>query len=178
MGRRSILTGLICCALGGLPAVAQKMGAAAVMSDQQFIDFAAQTDMTEAHLGQVAANQAASQEVKDFAQMLVTDHTNDYTQLGTIATKAGLTVPKGLDAQHDKMVAPFEKLKGAAFDHRFAREMVLGHTKAIAEYKREAQDAQNPDVKAYASQALPTLEKHLQAAKDLEKKPAAKHGKM
>jgi putative membrane protein len=177
MGRKSILTGLFCCALGAVPALAQKAGATA-MSDQQFIDFAAQTDMTEAHLGQAAANQAASQEVKDFAQILVTDHTTDYTQLGTIATKAGLTVPKGLDAQHDKMVAPFEKLKGAAFDHRFSREMVMGHTKAIAEYKREAQDAQNPDVKAYASQALPTLEKHLQTAKDLEKKPAAKHGKM
>jgi putative membrane protein len=178
MGKKSILTGLFCCALGGLPAIAQKMGTAAAMTDQQFLTFAAQTDMTEAHLGQLAANQAASQEVKDFAQMLVTDHTADYQQVGTVASKAGLTVDKGLDAQHDKMVAPFEKLKGAAFDRRFAREMVMGHTKAVAEYRREAQDAQNPDVKAYASQTLPTLEKHLQAAQGLEKKPAAKHGKM
>ena len=47
------------------------------------------------------------------------------------------------------------------------------------EYKREAQDAQNPDVKTYASQTLPTLEKHLQSAKDLEKKkPATKSGTM
>ena len=45
------------------------------MTDQQFIDMAAQTDMLEAHLGQMAANQAASQDVKDYAQMLVTDHT-------------------------------------------------------------------------------------------------------
>jgi putative membrane protein len=179
MGRKSILTGLICCALGGLPAIAQQKMASAAMTDQQFLNFAALTDMTEAHLGELAANQAASQDVKDFAQMLVTDHTADYKQVGTIATKAGLTVPKGLDAQHEKMVGPFEKLKGAAFDHRFAHEMVLGHTKAIAEYKREATDAQNPDVKAYASQTLPTLEKHLEGAKDLgKKKPAAKHGKM
>jgi putative membrane protein len=76
------------------------------------------------------------------------------------------------------MIAPFEKLKGAAFDRRYAHEMVLGHTKAIAEYKRAAENAQNADIKAYATQTLPTLEKHLQAAKDLEKKPAAKHGKM
>ena len=175
---RNILAGLICCALGGLPAVAQKKMASAAMTDQQFITFAAETDMTEAHLGQLAAEQAASQEVKDFAQMLVTDHTADYQQVNTVAGKAGLTVPKGLDAQHEKMVAPFEKLKGAAFDHRFVQEMVLGHTKAIAEYKREAQDAQNPDVKAYASQTLPTLQKHLEAAQALEKKPAVKHGKM
>ncbi len=169
---QTILIGLSCCALSGTLAFAQ--ATAKANSDQQFLDKAAQTDMTEAHVGQLAADQASAQDVKDFAQMLVTDHTNDYTQLGTVASKAGMTIPKGLDAQHKKMIAPLEKLKGAAFDRQFAREMVAGHQKAIAEYKKEAADGQNADVKAYANQALPTLEKHLQAARDLEKrKPAA-----
>jgi putative membrane protein len=172
---RKVLTGLFCCILGGVLASAQT--SASGSSDQQFLNFAAETDMTEAHLGQLAADQASAQEVKDFAQMLVTDHTNDYQQLGMLATKAGATIPKGLDAQHDKVIVPFEKLKGAAFDRRYAREMVMGHTKAIAEYKRAAENAQSADIKAYATQTLPTLEKHLQAAKDLAK-PAAKHGKM
>jgi putative membrane protein len=175
MAVRKIFTGLFCCILGGVLASAQT--SASGSTDQQFLTFAAETDMTEAHLGQLAADQASAQEVKDFAQMLVTDHTNDYQQLGMLASKAGATIPKGLDAQHEKMIAPFEKLKGAAFDRRYAREMVAGHTKAITEYKRAAQDAQNADIKAYATQTLPTLEKHLQAAKDLAK-PAAKHGKM
>lgn len=176
MAVRKIVTGLFCCILGGVLASAQTSASGG--GDQEFLTFAAQTDMTEAHLGQLAADQASAQEVKDFAQMVVTDHTNDYQQLGMLASKAGATIPKGLDAQHDKMIAPFEKLKGAAFDRRYAHEMVLGHTKAIAQYKRASQDAQNADIKAYATQTLPTLEKHLQAAKDLEKKPAAKHGKM
>jgi putative membrane protein len=151
----------LCCA----PTLAQTGSAG--MSDQQFVDFAAQTDMMEAHLGQVAAEQAASQNVKDFAQTLVTDHTNDYNQLTAAAGKASLTVPKGLDAAHDKMIAPLAKMKGSAFDRRFAQEMVTGHQKAIAEYQRESQNGQNADLKAYATQALPTLEKHLQAARDL-----------
>jgi putative membrane protein len=141
--------------------------AATQTSDQAFVDLAAQTDMTEAHLGQSAANQASSQGVKDYAQMLVTDHTNDYQQLSTIATKAGLTVPKSLDAKHDKMIAPFEKLKGAAFDRRYIHEMVTGHEAAIAAYEKESRDGQSADLKAYASQALPTLEKHKNAARDL-----------
>lgn len=173
MRLKTILIGLSCCALSGTLAFAQ--ATAAADNGQKFVDMAAQTDMTEAHLGQLAADQASAQEVKDFAQMLVTDHTNDYTQLSTVATKAGLTVPKGLDAQHDKMIAPFGKLKGAAFDRTFAREMVAGHQKAIAAYKKEAESGQNADIKAYASQTLPTLEKHLQAAQDLTKhKPASK----
>lgn len=162
---KSIFAALSICALCCASAPAQPSSSA--MSDQQFVDFAAQTDMTEAHLGQLAADQAAKQEVKDFAQTLVTDHTSDYKQLGMIAGKANLTVPKGLDAAHDKMIAPFEKLKGAAFDARFSHEMVSGHQKAIAQYKKEAEGGQNADLKAYANQALPTLEKHLQSAQDL-----------
>ncbi len=167
---RKVITAVCGLALCCLPALAQEKAAAkGGMTDQQFIDFAAQTDMLEANLGQAAATQASRQDVKDYAQMLVTDHTNDYKQLGDIATSASLTVPKGLDAAHDKMIAPFHALNGPAFDHRYIQEMIAGHTKAIAEYKREADNAQNPSLKNYASQALPTLQKHLDGAKELAK---------
>jgi putative membrane protein len=171
---KSILSIVCCLALGCLPALAQKAHAAkgAPMTDQQFVDMAAQTDMLEAHLGQMAADQAASQEVKDYAQMLVTDHTGDYQQLSALAAKDGLTVPTGLDAAHNKMIAPFEKLKGAAFDSRYAHEMIAGHTGAIGVYTKEAANAQNTDLKAYASATLPTLQKHLDGAKNLSKKPS------
>ncbi|MBV9300556.1 MAG: DUF4142 domain-containing protein [Acidobacteriaceae bacterium] len=163
---------LFCCAVCSLPVLGQA-GSAAAGSDQKFVDFAAQTDMLEAHLGQLAADQAAGSNVKDYAQMLVTDHTSDYNAVSAAAAKAGLTVPKGLDAAHDKMIAQFSKLKGRAFDQRYEREMVAGHQKAIAEYKKEAASGTSADLKAYANQTLPTLEKHLDGAKDLMK-PAAK----
>ena len=168
---KAILSAVCAIALCCGSASAQKKGAkaAAAMTDQEFVDFAAQTDMMEAHLGQLASSQASAQGVKDYAQMLVTDHTNDYTQLGGVATKANLVVPKGLDAMHTKMAVPFEKLQGAAFDHRYVQEMIVGHTKAIAVYTKEAANAQNPDLKSYANQALPVLQKHLDGAKDLAK---------
>jgi putative membrane protein len=65
------------------------------------------------------------------------------------------------------MIAPFKKLKGVAFDHRYIQEMIAGHTKAIQVYTKEASDAQSPDLKAYATQTLPTLQKHLDGAKSL-----------
>lgn len=142
------------------------------MSDQEFVDFAAQTDMTEAHLGQLAQDQAGSQAVKDYGQMLATDHTSDYNQLSTVASKASLTVPKGLDAQHDKMIAPLAKLKGAAFDRQFIHAMITGHEAATAAYDRESRDAQNTDLKGYATQDLPVLEKHKNGAQDLLKSKA------
>jgi len=171
---KSTLSIACCLALCCLTASAQKEHAAkgAPMTDQKFIDMAAQTDMMEAHLGQMAADQAADQSVKDYAQTLVSDHTADYQHLTALAAKDSLTVPTAIDAAHNKMIAPFEKLKGAAFDTRYAHMMVAGHTEAIAVYTKESTDAQNPDVKAYASATLPTLQKHLDAAKDLAKKPS------
>ena len=162
-----------CLALCCLTASAQNEHAAkgGPMTDQKFIDMAAQTDMTEAHLGKLAADQASSQDVKDYASMLVSDHTADYQQLTALAAKDNLTVPTALDAAHNKMIAPFESLKGAAFDSRYAHEMVAGHTEAIGVYTRESTGAQNSDVKAYASATLPTLQKHLDGAKGLSKKP-------
>jgi putative membrane protein len=142
---------------------------AAPSGDQAFVDMAAQTDMTEAHLGQLAAEQASSQSVKDFAQMLVTEHTNDYNALTAAATKAGLTVPKGLDAKQNKMIAPFEKLKGKMFDKRFTAAMISGHDAALKAYTKESQDGTNAEIKAYATQTLPALEKHKAGAEALLK---------
>ena len=87
-----------------------------------------------------------------------------------MAQQASLNVPNAIDSAHNKaMVDPFQKLKGAAFDRKYIHEMIAGHTKAIETYKKEADDAQNPALKTYAQQALPVLQKHLDAAKALEK---------
>ena len=165
-----ILLTVCCIALGSAPVLAQKKAAAAPMTDQQFVDFAGQTDMVEINLGKLAQNSASSQAVKDYAQMLIEDHSKDFNQLYSVAHEANLTRPDAIDAEHNKMmIDPFQKLNGAAFDHHYIQEMVAGHTKAIAIYKKEAADAQNAAVKTYAENALPVLEKHLDGAKSLEK---------
>ena len=166
---KRMLTAFCCVALAAVPALSQaKKGGS--MTDQQFVDFAAQTDMVEANVGQMAETSGSAQGVKDMGQMLVTDHTGDYNQISQVAKTASLTVPTAIDAGHNKMmIDPFTKLKGAAFDRKFAAEMVAGHTKAIEVYKKEAADATSPDLKSYAQQTLPTLQKHLDAAKALAK---------
>jgi putative membrane protein len=179
---KSILSAVCCIALWCSPVLAQHKAAkgkaaAEPMTDQQFVEWAGQTDMAEANLGQLASSQASSQGVKDYAQMVVTDHTSDYNQLTAAAGKASLNVPKGLDTDHQKMAASMQKAKGAAFDHQYIQAMITGHNKAISIYTKEASDAQSPDIKAYASAALPTLQKHLDGAKEIatpQKKTAGK----
>lgn len=170
---KRILTAAFCICMLSITLLAQHEHGGA-MSDQQFVDFAGQTNMVEANLGQLAQNNAASQQVKDYGQMLATDHTNDQHQLTIAAQQANLTVPTAIDEEHNKaLIGPMNELHGEAFDHKFIQEMITGHTKAIETYKKEAADAQNPAIKSYAEAALPVLQKHLEAAKDLEKHKAA-----
>ena len=165
---RKVASVLCCLVVGAIPALGQ--AAASSKSDQAFVDFAAQTDMVEANLGQLAQTNASAQGVKDFGQTLTTDHTKDYGQLGVAAQQAGLTVANSIDKMHNtSMIGPFQKPTGAAFDKKFIADMVSGHTAAIARYKKEAADGQNDAIKAYAQAALPTLQQHLDAAKALEK---------
>lgn len=176
---KRILSAMCCISMVALPVLAQNhhdhaAAGMAAMSDQQFVDFAAQTDMVEANLGQLAQDVADSQAIKDYGKMLDTDHTANYQQLTAAAQQANLTVPNAIDDHNNKtLIGPFHALKGAAFDRKFVPAMISGHTKAIAIFKKEADDAQNPAIKSYAQESIPVLQKHLDDAKDLAKSKAA-----
>ena len=158
----------ICCL--ALCSVAASAGTTkAPMNDQKFLDIAAQTDMVDANLGQLAKGVGGTESVKDFGQMLVTDHTHDFEQLQSLAKQTGLTVPTAIDTERDKTtIAPMHALKGNAFDHKYIQDMVAGHEDAVALYKKEAKDAESPAIRSYAEDTLATLQKHLADAKAIE----------
>ena len=164
---KSMITGFCCFAFCCAMAFAQ--GDAISKSDQDFLKMAAETDMTEAHLGQMAQEQASEQGVKDLGQMFIQDHTKDYQTVSQLATKAGATVPNGIDSAKIAPIRSLQHLKGKSFDRRFIQESISGHEKAIVAYKKESEQGENADIKAYATQTLPTLEAHLQKSQDLTK---------
>lgn len=144
-------------------------GQALSTADKDFLMKAAKADMTEAHEGQMAEAQATSADVKSLGQTLDQDHTQNFQQLSALAAKLNFTLPAGINTAKIPAIAQMQRLKGSAFDKTFARDEVAGHKQAIAEFKHEADHATNPDVKAYAQQTVPVLEKHLSMAEQAEK---------
>lgn len=171
---KGTVTLLCCLSICPIPGLAQKKSPTPVMSDQQFVDFAGQTDMVDANLGQLAKTVAPSQSIKDYAQKLVTDQTSDFQSLSKVAQQSSLNVPSAIDKTHNtSTIDPFQKLKGASFDRRFVNEMIEGDTKTINIYEKEAADSRTPALKSYAEEALPILRADLANAKKLEKMKAA-----
>jgi putative membrane protein len=51
--------------------------------------------------------------------------------------------------------------------------MVSDHRKAVALYENARQDVQDPELKMFIDETLPTLREHLRAAEDLSRDLAA-----
>jgi putative membrane protein len=167
---KHILAAGCCSVLLATPAFAQSTQLSP--KDKEFLKMAAVSNMTEAHLGEMAEGKGAQTGIKDYGQMLVKDHTKAYQELTVLDSKLGQSIPKGINIRRDKAVEKLADLKGKRFDGQFLREEVQDHERTLAMFKREAQHGQDPDVKAYANQALPTMEEHLREAEKLLKHPA------
>lgn len=136
-------------------------------SSSHFIKEAAQGNLTEIQLGQLAEQKSQNQQVKQFGQQLVADHTKANDQLKTVAQADGVQFPTTLDHKHKGELTKLEKLSGAEFDQQFARHMISDHAKDISQYNHISQTTQDTAIKQYTDACLPVLEKHLETARSV-----------
>ncbi|HZU24062.1 MAG TPA: DUF4142 domain-containing protein [Bryobacteraceae bacterium] len=135
--------------------------------DKNFLRFAATTDMTEAHEGQLAQTSASSQNVKDFGHKLAQDFSNSYGRLLQIAQTAGEAIPRGIDVRQDRNISRLDHLRGRAFDAQFVRDQIREDQATIPVFRREAEHGQDPALRTWAQQALATVENDLMQARQL-----------
>jgi len=149
-------------------ATGEQAGMASLSSqDRDFLMDAAMGGMMEVELGRVAAQQAASEGVKQFGQRMVDDHSKANTELMTLATSKGITLPTERDAKHKEHVTKLSAMSGAEFDRAYMNMMVSDHNKDVAAFEKESAKGGDPDLKAFATKTLPTLKEHQQMAKAL-----------
>jgi putative membrane protein len=137
-------------------------------TDRKFVMDAAHGGMAEVELGKMAAEKGSSDAVKQFGKRMADDHAKAADELKQLAQQKGVTLPTDVDAKHKQLRDRLAKLNGAEFDKAYANEMVKDHKKDVADFKREAQRAKDPDLKAWADKTLPTLEDHLKQAQDMQ----------
>lgn len=125
-----------------------------------FIKQASTAGMKEVKAGKLAANKAISNDVKSFANQMVTDHTKANDQLMQLIKSKNWNImpPSDAETNPDRM---FTGASGTAFDKTYVSMMVLDHQKAVALFENAANTVQDPDIKAFAKQTLPTLQQHL-----------------
>jgi putative membrane protein len=137
-------------------------------SDRKFIESAAKGGLFEVQVAKLAESKASDPAVKDFARMLVDQHTNAGNELTQLANSKGVDLPAapGFMQRHgEKSLA---KRSGADFDRHFVNEVgIKDHQKDIKDFEKAAKDVKDPDLKAWIDKTLPTLREHLAQAQKL-----------
>lgn len=132
-----------------------------VLPDTAFAAKAAVGGMAEVALGKMAAAKGSDAQVKDFGSIMVTDHGKANAELMNIAKGKNLTLPAGLDAEHQAKSDSLGKLSGADFDKAYVAAMVEGHKKTLALMQSEAANGKNAELKAFAAKTAPVVQMHL-----------------
>ncbi len=138
--------------------------------DQRFIKDAAEEGMAEVELGRLAQLKGSSDDVKQFGQRMVDDHGKANDKLKELAAAKGITLPEGPTAKQKTAKTRLLKLSGVQFDGAYMMDMVQDHKKDVAAFRIESKSGQDPEVKSFATDTLPTLRDHLKAAQSVEPK--------
>ena len=137
--------------------------------DKKFIRKVARASTNEVALSQLAESRASSPEVKSFATMMITDHTQANSDLSSLAKAKGIDVRKQVDEGDLDEVSSLSSKSGADFDKAYAKLMVHAHEGAVKLFKDEVATGKDPDVVAFAKKYVDTLSMHLEHATSLEK---------
>lgn len=156
------------------PTTTEQNRANASQSDRDFMVRAAQGNMAEIRLSQLALQRASSDEVKNYAQQMIQEHTQANRQLMTIASRKGVTLPTNIDAQHRQIEAQLRQLSGARFDQAYMRAMESDHAATVALFQRQTQQGRDRDVTAFATTLLPRIQQHYTMASNMVRELAAR----
>ena len=155
-------------------ALAAEEKSAAAPTDPQIAMIAVTADNIDIDAGKLAAEKTTDPKVKDFAELMVRDHTSVNNQATALAKKLNVTpeespTSQGLKADADKEMTRLKGLSGAAFDKAYVDNEVAYHEKVLgAVDKTLIPNAKNAELKSLLESARPVFVSHLNHAKELQ----------
>ena len=138
--------------------------------DAQFVVEAAAGGMEEVQLGQMAQQNALSEDVKAFGAMMERDHLKAGDHLTSLAKEKNIVLPSGLSPDMQTMAEKLQKKNGRDFDKDYISMMIDDHKKDIKDFEREAKGGADADIRAFADSSLHMLRKHLDSAGSCDKR--------
>jgi putative membrane protein len=159
-----------------LPAIALAQGShssdppsAPPAETETFVHTAAVANTFEIQSSQIALQKTTNEQVKDFAHLMIKDHTRIGDELESITQKQNLQLPKGLDSKSQSSLRQLQSQSGTRFGRTYSRMMLKGHQQALKLFQSYAQNGDDKQFKEWAQQTLPTLQEHLRRAEAMER---------
>ena len=140
--------------------------------DKAFITESAEGGLKEIQFSQLALQKSSNDQVKTFAQKMVTDHTQLNSDMQPFAQQAGITPPTQLKPKDQAEYDALNKLSGPTFDKKYIQSMVKDHHKDVKEFRAEEAAATDPTFKTTVQNGTKVVQEH----SDMADKMAGKQG--
>jgi len=149
------------CAAAVVPALAEHGTSAA---DRNFVMMAARGGTAEVRQARAMSN-SNDMNVRNFARLLVKDHTKGNAQLKQLAQELGVS------AQFNRGVSSAPAAAQAMPDKQYVSHEVSDHQDTIQLFQTEAANGHSASLRSFARATLPVLRKHLELAQQLSSTP-------
>jgi putative membrane protein len=143
--------------------------ARASITDRVFVKEALQGGLAEVQLGQLTLQKSNNDQVKQFAQHMIDDHTRLNEEMKPVAQQVGVEIPTQVSKKDSKIISKLQALSGPAYDQAYIKDMVKDHKGDLSEFQAEASSGQDQTVKDAAAQGSKVIAQHLQMAQQLAK---------
>lgn len=142
-------------------------------ADQKIVKDMAMANLAEVEKAKLAQSKSQNEQVKNFAQKMIDDHTKALGEVQQLAQAKGVPLPTELDRKHKRATEKMSALSGDAFDRAYMNQAGVADHKKTHDLLSKAQArAKDPDVKALAARTMPVVEQHLSSAQELHKNTA------
>lgn len=139
-------------------------------NDSTFLRKAAEMQMEMINFGKLAQEKGNSPEVKEFGRVMEAENTKSQTEINALAQSKSMSLPGS--ATDDSMEAynDLNEETGNDFGRSYSDRMVDQHEDAIDLFENAANDSEDPEIKAWATEKLPILKTQLKQAEDCKEK--------
>jgi putative membrane protein len=138
-------------------------------ADKVFVSKAMQGSMAEVELGKMTLQKSNNEQVKQFAQRMIDDHTKLNSQMKPIADQMGAIVPSQPSKKDKATMKQLQALSGPEYDQAYIKDMVKDHKQDLSDFQTEASAGQDQTVKDAATQGSRVIAQHLQMIEQIAK---------
>ena len=147
-----------------------------MLTDAEIVMITSTANQGEIEMAQLAAKNASSPEVKNFAAMMLTQHRDMETKGKALATKAKITpadsdAAAALKTDASSTVGSLKAQKGKDFDKAYIDSQVKAHREVLSIIDSKLlPNAQNGELKAQLTEARGHVAAHLAKAEEIQQK--------
>lgn len=139
-------------------------------SDQEFLNNALLGGLVEVQTSGIVITQSQNQEVKAFAQKMISEHSKTNKEIRELGRENGAALIGGTSIEQQKEMNELSRLTGAAFDREYVKRMVAAHETDVTVFQKQADGGTDVGLKKFAAETLPMLKMHLEMIKDIQGK--------